>query len=289
MILYFAGGSTDKRISTYLKKNDCGRLFSVYNDRTSIDKLYQQDLLPNKIFLDSGAFSSYTKGVTIDIDSFCEYINSHPFLTVTASLDVIPDMNNMNVTAEKSWQNYLYQREKVDYKYKLIPTFHRGESLQNLDRILYYTDEEGKQIPYIALGAIATTKTRSVRDRFFDDCFEHILRIRPDIKVHAFGVTDLHLLEKYPFYSADSTTWIRAAVMGEILSDYGRLAISERKCEYTGLSLNQVEKYVESFGFDLEKLRIDPVERELFNIAYLKRWNDNYQYKTSTVKKKRLF
>ena len=289
MVLYFAGGTTDEEINNYMRENNCSRLFSQYNDRKCIERLQKDNMLSSNTFIDSGAFSAFTKNVTIDIDEYCDYINSNDF-SVVASLDVIPKHSTRKDTedaARKSWNNYIYMRDHLKNPNILISTFHRGESFQNLDRMLYYTDKEDKQISYIALGAIATTKTQSVRDRFFDECFEHILRIRSDIKVHAFGVTDLHLLEKYPFYSADSTTWLRSAAMGELLSPYGRLIISDKRMNYDSSSIARVISYVESFGFDFERLKEDTTYRQIFNICYLKDWEKNYKciYKKSNKKK----
>lgn len=291
MVLYFAGGTTDEEINNYMWENNCSRLFSQYNDRKCIERLQKDNMLSSNTFIDSGAFSAFTKNVTIDIDEYCDYINGNDF-SVVASLDVIPKHNTIKDTedaAQKSWDNYIYMRDHLKNPNILIPTFHKNESFRWLDNILQYQDPNGNCIEYMALGGVAPIKDKKVRDNFIRECFDHIKRINPNIKVHGFGITDLDLLEQYPFYSSDSTTWLRSAAMGELLSPYGRLIISDKRMNYDSVSIARVISYVESFGFDFERLKEDTTYRQIFNICYLKDWEKNYKCRYKKSNKKKLF
>lgn len=288
--LYFAGvTSKDCNVRKFL--------YSQYNDRSTIARL--RGTLgeeQSKLFLDSGAWSAYTRGVEIDIDEYLQYINCNDdIISVCASVDVLPKNKvDASQAALQSWQNFLYMREHIQDVSKLIPVYHQAEPISNLHRILDYEDSAGK-ISYIGIGALANTKDRDARNRFIDECFSVIMRVRPDIKVHGFGMTDLELLELYPFYSADSTTWRMAAVMGEILTKFGRIIISDRRRTDSAYSLrdehsvNVIDAYVREFGFDLSKLRCDAELRAQFNICYLLDWEKSYSCKYVRPNKHKLF
>lgn len=289
--LYFAGVTSD----------DCGvekYLYSQYNDRPTIRKLYETLKKPvTKLFLDSGAYTAFTKNVSIDIDEYIDYVNSNiDAITVCAPVDVIPKgVEDSRIAAEQSWNNFLYMRKRIIIPGKLIAVYHQAEPIENLHKILDYSDEYGK-ITYMGIGALANTRDKDTRMRFIESCFYEIMKQRSDIKVHGFGMTDLSLLELFPFYSADSTTWRMAAIMGEIITKWGRIVISDRrkgdsiyavKSEVTFDILNQ---YVRGFGYDLCELANDAEKRARFNIAYLMQWEKNYVCKYhSFLKAKKLF
>lgn len=257
-------------------------LYNQYDDRSKIKNLYSELVKPNnKVFLDSGAFPAFTRGIVVDIDEYINYINANnDVLTVVASLDVIPKTRNKNdieCAAIKSWDNFLYMRKRVVCKEKLIPTFHQTEPLSYLRNILEFEDEFGK-IDYFALGAMANSSDPVGRTNFLSECFTVISSIRPNIKVHAFGMTDLTLLELFPFYSADSTTYTIAAGMGEIITKFGRIAVSSLRSNSTRYALKSkyeielLREYVSGFGYDLDVLIESRNERVKFNISYLQDW-----------------
>ena len=269
-------------------------LYSQYYDRAKIQKFKTYLSKPtSKLFLDSGAFTAFTRGVQLDIDEYLRYINHNDMITVAAALDVLPSSTlGADEAAFKSWENFLYMRKRIHAVNKLIPVYHQGEHIENLYRILEYEDEFGK-VEYMGLGAIANIVDINSRERFISECFRHIVKLRPDIKVHGFGMTDLKLLEMFPFYSADSTTWCMAAGMGEILAKNGRLTVSAQRKHDLKYSLrtvqmrDAVDEYVSGFGFDLSDLETSREMRCRFNVAYLLDWEKTRvcRYEKTSVRK----
>ena len=97
-----------------------------------------------------------------------------------------------------------------------------------------------------------------------------------NVKVHAFGMTDFDLLEQFPVTSSDSTSWIMVGAMGNIMSDFGNLVLSERqkfsKNHYSNLTeseLKVVLEQVEKFGFTLEQLAEGRDHRIMYNAMYM--------------------
>lgn len=155
-----------------------------------------------KIFLDSGAFSAYTRGINISIENYINFIKKHKeYISLYAVLDVVGD-------AESTLQN---QRIMEKAGLKPIPCFHLGEPLSYLRKYVH-------EYEYIAIGGMAKISSESQLMFFLDDCFDIICNKKglPKIKVHAFGVTRTPILTRYPFYSADSSSWLLTAAVGGI-------------------------------------------------------------------------
>lgn len=165
------------------------------------------------LFLDSGAFSALTQGVTIDIHDYINFIKKHqPFIDIYANLDVIGVGGNMpnELTAKKTLEN-----QKIMEKEGLnpLPAFHCGEPFEYLK---YYVDN----YEYIGLGGMVGTGSASSLAPWLEKCFGEFIcdnNGMPKIKVHGFGVTALNILIRFPWYSVDSTSWIITGRNGAIL------------------------------------------------------------------------
>ena len=297
--LYFAG-SQNKKTDDLIKSSKCCRLFSQLNEKNSILD-YASAEVRGKLFIDSGAFSVAHSNKTVDIDEYISFINSNPSIDVWAELDSIPypvlNCTTAKESASKSWENYIYMMERITVnKDKLLPIFHFGESPEHLKKILN-TEVCGVLPDYIGVGGRHGVSTAE-QDVYFDNIFKIIKNSRkPDVKVHAFGMTVLGLLEKYPFYSADSTTWLMVGVNGGIIdNDYGIINISNRCCHKKDNFVNlpkkvqdELKEKFKTFGFTYEELSENYLPRLLYNIKYLKNWADNYVYKPVKSRRNKLF
>lgn len=154
-------------------------------------------------FIDSGAYSVYTGKVKhIDLDAFIKDLKIWR-CQIFAGLDVIGD-------AERSRENCERMRQKGLVP---IPTYHIWEDPEFLS---YYCEN----YDYIALGGIAHLQSASVSTTWLDYCFKIIGQYWP-IRVHGFAITGKKKLERYPFYSVDSTNWLAAAKFGNSIVHKG--------------------------------------------------------------------
>lgn len=201
MHLYFAGGeNTHWYLALKKAEARCG-LYSYYyltKELGSVIKLSEVE--QEKVFLDSGGYSAFTKGAKIDIGHFCGYIKEHSsIITAYAVLDVIGDFR-------KTIAN---QRVMEKAELKPIPAFHFGCNLDDLRSLV-------KEYDYIALGGLVPlARRRPTLFAWLDKCFSII---KNDAKVHGFGATGCDLLKKYPFYSVDSTSYLGGSMRSEIYS-----------------------------------------------------------------------
>ena len=299
--LYLAGGKVKTQDDIIIKRG-CDVLFSQLNDRKAIKKFLEL-MSNNKVFIDSGAYSAWSKNKYIDVDDYIKFINENTDkFTLFASVDDIPGELRRKPTLweqrespAKSWHNYLYMREQVKDKDKLLPVFHIGEDFRHLQNMLDATFN-GEHIPYIGLGGTVGLAC-TVKEDWYKQCFKIIQQSsNANVKVHAFGMTNLEILENYPFESADSTTWLMAAINGELCTKYGRICVSQqvqhKPSHYNKLPQlvqQQINEQCVLYGTSIEQCMEDQDSRQLYNINYFKDWADNYKYKGNNRYQKRLF
>jgi hypothetical protein len=226
-----------------------------------------------RAFLDSGAFSAFTKGTKVDIRAYSQFVrdNVNIIEIVTDEFGqelVLASVLDVVGSAEKTWYN---QRTMEDLGTPPLPCFHYGEPIEALE---YYLEN----YTYITLGGmvpISTPQLITWLDRLWDQYFtdEHG---RPKLRVHGFGLTSLTLAERYPWYSIDSSTWVQAAAMGGImLPEHGVLSISNtsptmKEAGRNFENLSPVEQeavlgIIEERGFSLDRLQKYYQSRWAFN------------------------
>ncbi|KKM77709.1 hypothetical protein LCGC14_1367270 [marine sediment metagenome] len=159
------------------------------------------------LFLDSGAFSAWSKKTEVDIDDYIDFIKKNKqFIDVYANLDVIGD-------AEGTYKNQKYmERQGLDP----MPVFH--STMEPLFWFEKYLDEG---YDYIGLGGMAgggITKKQitPILDVIFSRYVCSGLDGMPVVKIHGFGMTSLSLMLRYPWYSVDSTSWVLTGRFGAV-------------------------------------------------------------------------
>lgn len=301
--LYLAGIKDEKQ-STQEAVMPSNVLFSYENLQVRSAKDFDiYHTFGSKLFIDSGAYSMWTRGVEIDVDEYINWLNERAeYLDLFGQVDAIPGTKEGGATqqevreaAKKTWDNYLYMRSKLKKPEGLLYTFHVGEPKEFLKQALEWTDENGNHIPYIALGGMVG-KTAEVRKNFMTMCFDIIKKSsNPNVKVHAFGMTSKNLLTKFPVTSADSTSWIMTAANGGIMTDVGTVIVSKNQANqpdhFSHLPpklMEEFNKEVKEFGFTLEELSEDRNKRVIHNARYMKDRISKIVY-TPSIQKKRLF
>jgi hypothetical protein len=222
-----------------------------------------------KVFLDSGAFSMWTKGVTIPVHEYCEYIERNRDIIrhdgddmMASVLDGIGD----------PLQTYRNQLEMEARGVRPLPCFHYGEDERYLE---YYLANYG----YITIGGMVG-KTKEQLTIWLDRIWDRfVLRGSGSTvpRLHGFGITTVSIMERYPWYSVDSSSWIQGAAFGTIVHPkHGALSVSEKspsrhdKGRHIS-TLTQIEReyvYAElaKQGFDYERLSTVYESRAAYNL-----------------------
>lgn len=196
-------------------------------------------LKEKKLFIDSGAFSANSRGKVIDINNYIKFIKQNiNEITVYAGLDVIGDYKKTRTNVEEMERQGL----------RPLPTFHYGSPIDELKRML-------EKYNYIAIGGLVPIiKRKDVINKFLDSVFSEMGKGKV-IKLHGFGLTTQSLLEKYPFYSCDSTAAIMGGGMGRIVEfKNGKLTNTAwRKTEQTGKHIDLMDRMNKEGSAHLER------------------------------------
>lgn len=183
---YYAACGSNKDVEASIVTNPKRVLLSYFYYKNKLD--YVKNLINQGIdvFLDSGAFSAKTKNKTININEYCLFIQQSNVKTY-AGLDVIGN-------AEETFANQIYMEK--EYNLHPIPTFHIGSNLEQLKKILPYN--------YIALGGLVHCEGMLP---YLEEIWKILYMDNPQRKVHGFGLTNIEIVKKYPWYSVDSSSF----------------------------------------------------------------------------------
>lgn len=202
----------------------------------------------------SEEFQQYTQ----DYIDFLKKESSNFF--VYANLDVI---NN----AELTWQQQLLLEQNG---LSPAPVFHIGSPEKYLER---YVDN----YDYIAIAGMSGNSKKDVFP-MLDYLFKKYImddKGKPRVKVHGLAATSLPLMQRYPWYSVDSSTCLKLAIYGNILipdvafTNFHILTISNRNPHVLQTISPEVLKRILSLGemynCTLEELMSDFKMRTLWN------------------------
>lgn len=166
------------------------------------------------VILDSGAFSAWSRGEVLDIDTYiafifanADYIDYYVNLDVIpGSFGVVPGPTEVEESAQKSWANFLYMEK---HGLRPMPVFHMGESFSWLHKMMDHGCD------YIGISPANDRPTPRKR-QWLDKVFTEIGDAdgRPRVRTHGLGVTSVPLLVRYPWYSVDSSSWTTASARG---------------------------------------------------------------------------
>ena len=203
-------------------------LASYHYFKNKIDVIKKSVAANHDVFIDSGAFSAENSGKAINLDDYCLFLKECG-ANYYASLDVIGD-------AKATLENYEYMVEK--YGLKPILAFHMGSELRDLDVIL-----KKPEIKYIALGGLVFSSGIS---QHCDEVWAYILRNRKGLRVHGFGLTNIELMQRYPWFSVDSSSF-------KSCKRFGRQGILFNGFSFSTFSEDEYIDILNRMGYDFPK------------------------------------
>ncbi len=233
-----------------------------------------------KVFLDSGAFSAFTKGVEVDLPAYCEYIKRNADIIETVGSSLCASVLDGIGDAVRTGEN---QDKMERLGVRPLPCFHYGEPEEYLE---YYI----ANYEYITLGGmvpIAKPQLRLWLDRIWGN---HLVdgRGRPKVKVHGFGLNSFGLMKRYPWFSVDASSWVQQAANGNIVLPWGEgilyFPISQESSfrhkhnqHYDNIQPEErarILSEVEKRGFSLEDVQKKYLSRWIFNCASFREIQD---------------
>jgi hypothetical protein len=187
-----------------------------------------KQLIKNKfdVFIDSGAFSAKNSGEKINIDQYCEFLKFTQAINY-ATLDVIGN-------AKATLNNHEYMIK--EHNLNPIPAFHMGSRIDDLKPLLDYN--------YIALGGLVFSAGITSH---CDEVWSYILKNKPSLKVHGFGLTNIELMARYPWYSVDSSSF-------KSCKRFGRQNILWDGINFETFTELEYQQYLSELGVNFDNL-----------------------------------
>lgn len=270
--LYLAGEIKVREFDKLLKMSGFSRRLMSYHYHPG----YTEDTRMSheaglELFLDSGAFSAFTTGRPIDIEKYAAYLREWGHIyTVRSNLD------HIGTTEEGAQKTYDNQKKLESLGAQVHPVFHVREDERWLRK--YIT--EGYD--YILIGGLVPEGPVYCKERL-DHLFSEIICDTtglPKVRVHGFGLTSQELMQRYPWYSVDSSSWIQKGMYGlcmmptpqgfraVVFSDESLEARRDNGWHYNNLSpvqKKQVDKWLEPVGITAKECSEHYLNRNIVN------------------------
>jgi len=165
------------------------------------------------VMLDSGAYSAFTRGITITVAEYAACLRDYgPHVDAYVNLDVCDDPTQ---TAKN-------QTQLEDKGFSPLPVYHFGEPTEWLDRLADYE--------YVGLGNSSLSSQRP--QGLFESWVERTTTDNPIRRFHGFAVGTLKP-RLMGLYSVDSTTWTVAARYGRLLGRKGEVGARDKNLFFT--------------------------------------------------------
>lgn len=172
------------------------------------------------LLFDSGAYSAWRLGKPVEFDAYCSYLlKNKSWMGTYIALDAI-DPDSPERAAKVSLENYLAMKK---LGLDPMPVFHAKEDFSWLHRMI----DAGAT--YIGLAGLSLGN-KNAADDWYAHCWDKLVDSsgKPLIKVHALGEGRGSALKAFPWYSADSTSWVYAAQRNAVIPVDGYRSISQR-------------------------------------------------------------
>lgn len=200
MKLYLAGGNSGYKwagdYNEYIKAQKPFILESFFYLKGHEEWIVELRPFFKDFILDSGAFTymnNLKESPNWDkyIEEYGAFINKHNIdLFIELDIDVLVGLKEVE---------RLRNKLELLTKKQCIPVWHKSRGLENWKQTT-------KEYEYVSIGGIVT---KEIKGNEYD-VFIPLLKIaaKNNCKVHGLGFTNLKGLEKYKFYSVDSTAWV---------------------------------------------------------------------------------
>lgn len=224
MHLYFALSVVPPPLYRVMNTFDGAKWLIAYEYHEALPQLHN---MPDKLMLDSGAYTAWTQGTSVNLHEYAQWCVStqaqHSGTVWCVNLDVIPgEQGRTSTTSERkaAMTGSLHNADTLrQYKIALAEVFHQDEPWQYLHDLLDRLDDSG-------VLCISPRNDVSVKSKIAwqQDVLRQLLR-RFDVstlpRCHGLAVTSRRMLEQFPYYSVDSSTWNAAVRFGTYVNQNG--------------------------------------------------------------------
>jgi hypothetical protein len=301
--LYFSGTPKNDKYQLLENSLNTHRLFSLHGtyERSVLNwiehpkngvKANLDKPRPKYLMADSGAFTAWKSGshTTLPevISAYTHFIEATKglFNEVWAiNLDVIPGSFGVDPTLEEikeaihqSDENYKILVDK--FGPRILPVYHQGEPIERALEVEALTEKSSQ---YVCL-----SPRNDLHEKLRVTWSQQVhARLKPTTRTHGLATTGNLMLERTPWFSVDSATWVLIPIYGGIVyywdmgvdPKFSSIAVSNEGGRdrvqgmhfdtYPVLVQDLILKRIEEMGFTLELIKTDPRARSLFSMHNL--------------------
>jgi hypothetical protein len=184
------------------------------------------DYRPRSVLSDSGAFTVWQKGGSVDLDAYIGWCLNYAAQAdappiVNISLDVIPGNRGRRPTIREREQGMRQSLRNGDRMraagLTIMEVYHQWEPVQFFNELL------DRRQPGDLIGIAARQGLgHAARRRFCDAVFAHVLRRDTLPPLHGLGIGNRDLIFRYPWFSVDSSNWKMEPIFGRGISRRGK-------------------------------------------------------------------
>lgn len=172
------------------------------------------------LMLDSGAFSVWSQGASIDLEAYIQFCLRYPDISYYVNLDVIPGVPNVKrsltpeaveASCQQGWDNYIRMLDAgVPYQ-QVIPVYHQNDGIHWLEKYLEFGT------PYLGISP-ANDMTTTQKLQWMAGLRKHLFDSsgKPIVLTHGFAVTSYDLMRFWNWHSVDSASWKLTAAWGAV-------------------------------------------------------------------------
>ncbi len=184
---------------------------------------------PEYFLLDSGAFTAWSVGQSVNLPEYAEVavkMQQKMPQTWTVNLDVIPGEAGRTASQAEIEAGMVQSLQNADYLrargLRVIEVFHQNEPLAFLDHLLERRADEQSIVGISPRNDVSVAQ----RAQWLQGVLAHLVKNLgvPHLpRTHGFAATGLDMLRAFPFYSADSSSWLTAHRYGACVGEDGRM------------------------------------------------------------------
>lgn len=183
---------------------------------------------PEYLVLDSGAFTAWNGGKSVDIVAYGDWVLDNRDAAkriVAVNLDVIPGEVGRTSTKPERTEGMKQSLANADYLRErgidVMEVFHQDEPLIFLDTLL-------DRLPVGGILGISPRNDVNVNSKleWQNVVLRHLYQrfgIAGMPKMHGLAVTSMRMLKGFPYYSVDSSTWASPMRYGSFVNEWGKM------------------------------------------------------------------
>lgn len=183
---------------------------------------------PEYVMTDSGAFTAWNIGKSVDIRAYADWALSQQIKfprVLSVNLDVIPGEKGRTSTKQERLDGMRQSLKNADYLrasgLNVMEVFHQDEPKEFLFELLDRLPENG--VLGISPRNDKHLKAKVEWSRVVLSAIKEKRGIENFPRTHGLAVTSVEMLREFPYYSGDSSTWVNPFRYGGYVDERGRI------------------------------------------------------------------